>query len=455
MTATAFTRLGSANAYDNTLRNLQTRQTTLSNLQESLTSGKKINSAADDPTGAAQAERAMNRIARIATDQRALESQRNSIASAESTLGNITDALQNFRELVVTAGNGVYTASERSTIAGQLTGMRDQILALANTKDSNGLPLFAALGSALAPFVGPQSVEPDYTFNGLPGQAASGQHTIPFTLDGEAAFMNQPARDGVFNVTVGNTTTGSIPTSRSLTTDGVVVSSSATVASTAALAQATAGNPDYPSYTVTFTALDSTTVPGTTTVTYDITETPAVSGTNPIVSAATASYATGSNAKIAITGIPGLSFNINGIPPTTDKDSGATVIGSPAVGDTVNVAFKRSVFSVLDTAINDIGKATNANAATQAVAQALHNIDISMTRVSAVRGQAGDLLGRADRITTDNDKRNIEQEGNRSRAEDLDMIKGISDFQNQQTGYSAALQSYAQVQKLSLFNFLG
>jgi flagellar hook-associated protein 3 FlgL len=455
MTATAFTRLGSANAYDNTLRNLQTRQTTLSNLQESLTSGKKINSAADDPTGAAQAERAMNRIARIATDQRALESQRNAIAQAESTLGNITDALQNFRELVVTAGNGAYTASERTTIAGQLTGMRDQILALANTKDSNGLPLFAALGSALAPFVGPQSVAPDYTFNGLPGQSASGQYAIPFTLDGEAAFMNQPARDGVFNVTVGNTTTGQIPTNRSLTTDGVVVSNSATVASTAALAQATAGNPDYPSYTITFTALDSTTVPGTTTVTYDITETPSVSGPSPLVSGATASYATGSSAKIAITGVPGLTFNINGIPPTTDKDNGATVIGSPAVGDTVNVNFKRSVFSVLDTAINDIGKAVNANAATQAVAQALHNIDISMTRVSSVRGQAGDLLGRADRITSDNDKRNIEQEGNRSRAEDLDMIKGISDFQNQQTGYSAALQSYAQVQKLSLFNFLG
>lgn len=450
MTATAFTRLGSANAYDNTLRNLQTRQTTLSNLQESLTSGKKINSAADDPTGAAQAERAMNRIARIATDQRALESQRNAIAQAESTLGNITDALQNFRELVVTAGNGAYTASERTTIASQLTGMRDQILALANTKDSNGLPLFAALGSALAPFVGPQSVAPDYTFNGLPGQSSSGQYAIPFTLDGEAAFMNQPARDGVFNVT-----TSTIPTSRSLTTDGVVVSNSATVASTAALAQATAGNPDYPSYTITFTALDSTTVPGTTTVTYDITETPAVSGPSPLVSGATASYATGSASKIAITGIPGLSFNINGIPPTTDKDAGATVVGSPAVGDTINVNFKRSVFSVLDTAINDIGKAVNANAATQAVAQALHNIDTSMTRISSVRGQAGDLLGRADRITTDNDKRNIEQEGNRSRAEDLDMIKGISDFQNQQTGYSAALQSYAQVQKLSLFNFLG
>ncbi|TAH11638.1 MAG: flagellar hook-associated protein 3 [Curvibacter sp.] len=454
MSATAFTRLATANTYDNTLRNLQTRQTTLSNLQESLTSGKKVTNSADDPTGAAQAERAMNRIARIATDQRALESQRNAIALAESTLGNVTDALQNFRELVVASGNGAYTAPERATIARQLSGMREQILALANTKDSNGLPLFAALGSALAPFVGPQSVAPDYTFNGLPGQSSSDQYAIPFTLDGEAAFMNQPARDGVFNVTVGNTTTGSIPTSRALTTDGVVVNNTATVASTAALAQATAGNPDYPSYTVTFTALDSTTVPGTTTVTYDITEVPPVSGPSPLVSGASASYATGSNARIAITGIPGLSFNINGIAPTTDLVAGATVTGSPAVGDTVSVGFKRSVFSVLDTAIDGIGKAANANAATQAVAQALHNIDISLTRISSVRGQAGDLLGRADRITSDNDKRNIEQEGNRSRAEDLDMIKGISDFQNQQTGYSAALQSYAQVQKLSLFNFI-
>ena len=164
MSVTSFSRLGSANAYDNALRNLQNRQTSLSNLQENLTSGKKITSASDDPTGAAQAERAMNRIARISTDQRALEAQKNSIAAAEGTLGDITSALQNFRELVVSAGNGSHTAAERTTIAIALTGLRDQILTLANTKDSNGLPLFAALGSALKPFVGPQAAAPDYTF---------------------------------------------------------------------------------------------------------------------------------------------------------------------------------------------------------------------------------------------------------------------------------------------------
>jgi flagellar hook-associated protein 3 FlgL len=34
------------------------------------------------------------------------------------------------------------------------------------------------------------------------------------------------------------------------------------------------------------------------------------------------------------------------------------------------------------------------------------------------------------------------------------MAKGISDFNRFQTGYQAALQSYAQIQKLTLFNFI-
>lgn len=435
MSVSSFSRLATANTYDNALRNLQSRQASISTLQESLTSGKKVTRPSDDPTGAAQAERAMNRIARIATDQRALEAQRNAIAQAEGTLGDVTSALQNFRELVVSAGNAAYGSSERATIAGQLSGLKDQILALANTKDSNGMPLFAALGSALTPFGGPNAVAPDYTFNGLPGQANAGTYAIPFALDGESAFMHQPSRDGAFTATL-----STIPSDRTLQTGGITLASggSSTVAAKALAAQAANGS-DYPTYVLTITgSAPSATVPGTTDITYDLVETPALT---PSASATglTASYPTGQSANITITDIPGLQFNLQ---------------GTPAVGDTVTVDFTRSVFSVLDNAIEGIGKASNGNAASQAVGQALHNIDISMARVSAVRGQAGDLLGRADRITSTNEKRTIEQESNRSRAEDLDMVQGISDFQNQQTGYSAALQSYAQVQRLSLFNFI-
>jgi flagellar hook-associated protein 3 FlgL len=132
-----------------------------------------------------------------------------------------------------------------------------------------------------------------------------------------------------------------------------------------------------------------------------------------------------------------------------------TLYGTPVPGDTLAIDPSPSLFSVLDSAIKNIGGAPDGNAAIQAVSQALHNIDIGMQRVSSARGQAGELLNRAERISDNQDKRSIQMEADRSRAEDLDMVKGISDFQNQQTGYQAALQTYAQVQKISLFNYIG
>jgi flagellar hook-associated protein 3 FlgL len=419
-------RLSTANSYDNSIRNITTRQSALANLQENLTSGKRVVRASDDPTSAAHAERAQTRLARIATDQRALDSQHNAIQAAESVLGDVGDALQRFRELVVQAGSGTNTSADRRAITIELQGLHDQVFDLANRKDTNGLPLFSALGSALAPFVGPNSTGQDYTFNGLPGQAASSEVTIPFALDGESAFMHQPARDGVYNVSV-----SAIPVTRTLTTDGVVVTDSTLVDSAA-------------SYKVT--VMDVTTAAGTTTVSYDLkTITPAGTSTTSYVAPG---YPSNQQANIAIVGMPGLSLNLTGTP----------FAGTPPAFsdcDTITIDPQPSIFSVMDDAIRDIGGAANNNAASQAVGQALHNLDIGMERVSATRGQAGELLNRVDSITSNQEKRSIQLEADRSQAEDLDMIKGVSDFNNQQTGYQAALQSYAQVQKLSLFNYLG
>ena len=71
-----------------------------------------------------------------------------------------------------------------------------------------------------------------------------------------------------------------------------------------------------------------------------------------------------------------------------------------------------------------------------------------------MRGRAGDLLNQVDNIAARQESRSVQLEADRSRAEDLDVVKALSDFQTQQTAYSAALGSYAQIQKLSLFNFI-
>ena len=254
--AVNLSRLASANTYDNAISNLAKRQTALSNLQENLTSGKKVVRASDDPTGAAQAERALTRLARIATDQRALESQRNTIANAESTLGDVVDAIQQFRELVVSAGNGSHTPAERKTIANQLQGLREQILGYANRKDTNGQPLFGALASAAEPFTGPTTTVPDYTYNGLPGQTATSEIAIASTLDGESAFMHQTSRDGVYNVS-----TSTIPSDRALTTSNVTVTDSSLVSRA--------------SYKITFGPVTAGATAGTSSISYTVEEIPA------------------------------------------------------------------------------------------------------------------------------------------------------------------------------------
>ena len=411
-------RVSTANQYDTALRNIGQRHTSLSNLQENLTSGKRVVRPSDDPVSAAQAERAINRLARIQTEQRALETQRNAIAQAESALGDAIGLMQNFRELTVSAGGGTLTPNDRATIANQLQGLREQIVEVANRKDTNGLPLLGALGSALAPFLGPLSTTPDYSFSGLPGQTSSTGVTIPGMLDGDSAFMFNPQRDGVYNAAV-----SAIPNTRQLTTSAVTPVDKSLV---------TGDN-----YTITFSAVGPGATPGTSTATYTLTNTTTGAISAPVT---VPDYPSDKPLTIAMTDVPGLSFNIT---------------GNPANGDTITLQPSPSIFSTLDSAIRDIRDAPNSNAAIQAVGQALGNMDIGLERLHNMRGYAGELLNRADRITGDQEKRSIQLEGDRSRAEDLDMIKGISDFQNQQVGYEAALKSYAQVQKLSLFNFIG
>ena len=450
-------RVGTANMYDNAIRNVSARQTSLVNLQENLTSGKRVVRASDDPVSAAQAERALTRISRIQTEQRALENQRNAIAQAESTMGDAIGLVQEARQLMVNAGNGALSSNERATIANQLQSLRDQLTAVANRTDTNGIPLLGALGSAQSPFMGPLNGIPDYKFAGQAGQTASDGVTLPNTLDGDSAFMFDAKRDGSFHaaitpgtstVIVPGATTPSVPAmgqpNRALTTSAITVAEGTNFNKNPATGLAY-------TYSVSFSTVTLDPATNTLSATYNVTSTdpafvpPAQQTLTPI--------------KIGEKG----EFNINGLPPgmsmkvTTlpTKAVDGTITLSPANGDTINISPQASVFSVIDKAIAEIKAAPNSNVAAQAISQALANVDIGLERMSNIRSYAGELLNRADRITGDQEKRSVQLESDRSRAEDLDMIKGISDFQNQQTGYQAALQTYASVQKLSLFNYIG
>jgi flagellar hook-associated protein 3 FlgL len=96
----------------------------------------------------------------------------------------------------------------------------------------------------------------------------------------------------------------------------------------------------------------------------------------------------------------------------------------------------------------------NGNVLTHNNSLALAQLDSVMDRLQSARGTAGELLKRADIIDNNQQDKTIQLETDRSRAEDMDMINGISRFETQQNGYNVALQTYAQIQRLSLFNYI-
>ncbi|NBQ87771.1 MAG: flagellar hook-associated protein 3, partial [Betaproteobacteria bacterium] len=51
--------------------------------------------------------------------------------------------------------------------------------------------------------------------------------------------------------------------------------------------------------------------------------------------------------------------------------------------------------------------------------------------------------------------RRLDVERLRADAEDIDMVRSISALQGAQTHLDMALKTYAQIQRLSLFNYLG
>jgi flagellar hook-associated protein 3 FlgL len=394
-------RTGTANTYDNALQQLLQRQSDLAAQQEKLTSGNRVNRASDDPQAAALAERAMVKISRVETDQRALEVQRGAISTAETTLGDATELVRSVRELVIQAGNAGNLPADRTILAKKMSDLRDQLLTLANRGDSNGVPLFGGLGSTSAPFA---DVPAGVQYQAIPGQRATTTTGLPGAMNGQAIWMDVKSGNGTFEVGLGATNTGAAWTD------------AGTVTSPGALT----GN----NYSVNFSVVNGVT-------TYDVVN------TTTAATVATAQPYT------------------DGAPVQFDGMS-VVVHGQPANGDSVRVApsAQTNIFKVLDDAISGVDNKPGGNQMSQTVALALKQIDTGLDKLQAARSQAGVWLNRADSITSAQEARTIALNGDKSRAIELDMVKGISDFKLLDTGYQAALQSYAQIQKLSLFNFI-
>ena len=188
-------RITTALSFNAGINTLQSRQRDLSDAQERLTSGKRVQRASDDPSAAARAERALVTMSRSDADMRAMAASRNAMTLTESALADAGELLQQARELMVSAGNATYSTGERQALALQLGGIRSQLVAVANRSDEAGGHLFFPQWTGTG---APVSNGPPALYLGTPAasqaeRSTAGREALPLNIDGMAAWRVDPA----------------------------------------------------------------------------------------------------------------------------------------------------------------------------------------------------------------------------------------------------------------------
>ena len=88
------------------------------------------------------------------------------------------------------------------------------------------------------------------------------------------------------------------------------------------------------------------------------------------------------------------------------------------------------------------------------MSRGLAEFDVAGDQLASWRSRAGEALNRLDGLEQRVQQAKLDAQTERSEAEDLDLLAAISDFQNRQSGYDAALKTYSIVQRMSLFEYL-
>jgi flagellin len=123
---------------------------------EKLSSGMRINKAADDASGLAVSEKLRSQIRGLNQAERNIQSGVSFIQATEAYLQETQDILHRLRELSVQAANGIYSDEDRMQIQVEVSQLIDEVNRIASHAQFNGMNMltgrFSQDGSATMQF---------------------------------------------------------------------------------------------------------------------------------------------------------------------------------------------------------------------------------------------------------------------------------------------------------------
>ncbi len=174
-------------------------QTTVTeaNLTQQITTGSSVNQLSDNPAAAGQDVLLTAAINTDTVFQKTASSTVSMLQVSDSALASVVSQLTTALSLATEGNNGTLNANNRQSIATQLTGIRDEVLSLANTTYL-GRYVFGGSQSSSAPFTLDTSTTPaTVTYNG------DGNVSYLSTPSGQKIQLNLPG-DGVFTASGAN-----------------------------------------------------------------------------------------------------------------------------------------------------------------------------------------------------------------------------------------------------------
>src|ERR687885_380531 len=125
----------------NAHRNLAASENALATAMERLSSGYRINRAADDAAGLAISERLRGQITGIDQAQRNAQDAVSLVQTAEGSLTEVHAMLQRVRELAVQYKNGSLSTADRTAIQSEVNQLASEIERIGSSAQFNGINL--------------------------------------------------------------------------------------------------------------------------------------------------------------------------------------------------------------------------------------------------------------------------------------------------------------------------
>jgi flagellin len=132
-------------------RNLASTSLALSKSMQKLSSGLRINTAADDAAGLGISERMQSQISGVDQASRNAQDGISMVQTAEGALGEFQSILHRVRDLAVQYNNGVYDPQSRLAITSEVTQLSLELTRMIGAATFNGIALLSGtVGQAMA-----------------------------------------------------------------------------------------------------------------------------------------------------------------------------------------------------------------------------------------------------------------------------------------------------------------